>query len=76
MDPGSSGSHSNTSREPVDEITRIRQLLRPPPIPGLKDWGIPPETQQPCDPAIAVSHDSKLAFFVINAFIDEASSLS
>jgi len=59
VDPGSSGSHSNTSREPIDEITRIRQLLRPPPIPGLKDWGIPPETQQPCDPAIA----TKLAHF-------------
>ncbi|KAF8693169.1 hypothetical protein AX14_002288 [Amanita brunnescens Koide BX004] len=59
MDASASGSHSNTSKEPVDEISRIRQLLRPPPIPGLKDWGIPPETQEPCDPAIA----TKLAHF-------------
>ena len=57
MDHGASSSHSNTSKEPMDEISRIRQLLRPPPIPGLKDWGIPLETQEPCDPAIAVRYE-------------------
>ncbi|KAI8969767.1 HCNGP-like protein-domain-containing protein [Trametes punicea] len=33
----------------LDELTRIRQLLRPPPIPGAADWGIPPEPDTPCD---------------------------
>lgn len=34
---------------------RIRLLLRPPPIPGLDDWGIPPEVTpegSTCDPAL------------------------
>ncbi|KAI6040912.1 HCNGP-like protein-domain-containing protein [Pisolithus marmoratus] len=43
----------------VDEITSLRDLLRPPPIPGLADWGIPPEPTAPCDPAI----EAKLAQF-------------
>ncbi|TBU55339.1 HCNGP-like protein-domain-containing protein [Dichomitus squalens] len=38
--------------DPTDELTRIRQLLRPPPIPGVQDWGIPPEPTEPCDEAI------------------------
>ncbi len=38
----------------LDELTCIRQFLRPPPIPGLHDWGIPPEPTKPCDPAIRV----------------------
>lgn len=36
-------------------IARIRQLLRPPPIHGLSDWGIPPESTEPCDPAVEVN---------------------
>ncbi|KAH9886021.1 HCNGP-like protein-domain-containing protein [Cubamyces lactineus] len=35
-----------------DELARIRQLLRPPPIPGVEDWGIPPEPDTPCDETI------------------------
>ncbi|KAI0657038.1 HCNGP-like protein-domain-containing protein [Cubamyces menziesii] len=35
-----------------DELARIRQLLRPPPIPGVEDWGIPPEPDAPCDETI------------------------
>ncbi|KAI9066861.1 HCNGP-domain-containing protein [Trametes sanguinea] len=35
-----------------DELARIRQLLRPPPIPGVVDWGILPEPDAPCDEAI------------------------
>ncbi|KAF8634229.1 hypothetical protein AX15_000993 [Amanita polypyramis BW_CC] len=58
MDLGSPSSRNN-SREPTDEISRIRRLLRPPPIPDVEDWGIPPESQQPCDPAIA----TKLSHF-------------
>ena len=60
MDHGTSGSHSNTSKEPMDEISCIHHLLRPPPIPDLKDWGIPLEMQEPCDPAIAVRYEFKL----------------
>lgn len=39
---------------PSDELTRIRQLLRPPEIVGMADWGIPPASSEPCDPAIEV----------------------
>lgn len=42
-----------------DELDRIRTLLRPPPIPGLIDWGIPGPSTAPCDPAIKI----KLAHF-------------
>ncbi|KIY47843.1 HCNGP-domain-containing protein, partial [Fistulina hepatica ATCC 64428] len=42
-----------------DELLRIRALLRPPPIPGVEDWGIPPASTAPCDPAI----EAKLANF-------------
>ncbi|KAG6900065.1 hypothetical protein C0995_004387 [Termitomyces sp. Mi166 len=46
--------------EPVtDELTRIRALLVPPPIPGVNDWGIPPASLDPPDPAIS----TKLAQF-------------
>lgn len=44
---------------PVDELTRIRALLRPPPIPGVDDWGIPPEPSGQCDSDI----EAKLAQF-------------
>ncbi|KII87801.1 hypothetical protein PLICRDRAFT_42304 [Plicaturopsis crispa FD-325 SS-3] len=43
----------------TDELARIRALLLPPPIPGVEDWGIPPESTDPCDPAI----ETKLAQF-------------
>lgn len=43
----------------TDELTRIRTLLRPPPIPGVDDWGIPPEPAGTCDPDI----EAKLAQF-------------
>ncbi|KAF9269029.1 hypothetical protein L218DRAFT_916550 [Marasmius fiardii PR-910] len=45
-----------TSDFEPDEVQRIRTLLQPPPIPGVSDWGIPPEPGpndcEPCDPAI------------------------
>lgn len=44
---------------PSDELIRIRQLLRPPEIVGTADWGIPPASTEPCDPAI----ETKLAQF-------------
>lgn len=40
--------------EPPDEMSQIRALLLPPPIEGTEDWGIPPESTEPCDPALQV----------------------
>ena len=37
-----------------NELIKIRDLLRPPPIPGVPDWGIPAASTEPCDPAIEV----------------------
>lgn len=48
-----SGSNA-TSEEPQDEISLIRSLLFPPMIPGVEDWGIPPESAAPPDPALVV----------------------
>jgi len=45
--------------DPEDDMSRIRALLRPPPIPGVEDWGIPPEPTGECDPEIT----AKLAQF-------------
>ncbi|KAJ7726709.1 HCNGP-like protein-domain-containing protein [Mycena maculata] len=56
----SSSGSSSMEGGPGDELTRIRTLLQPPPIPGLDDWGIPPESTEPCDPAI----QTKLAQFL------------
>ena len=39
---------------PTDELTRIRALLRPPPIPGVEDRGIPREPTGRCDPDVEV----------------------
>lgn len=44
---------------PQDELARFRQLVRPPHIPGIVDWGIPPPSTEPCNPAI----EHKLAQF-------------
>ncbi|THH17476.1 hypothetical protein EW146_g3345 [Bondarzewia mesenterica] len=44
---------------PLDELVQIRRLLRPPEIPGVADWGIPPPSTEPYDPAI----ETKLAQF-------------
>jgi hypothetical protein len=35
-------------------MSKIRQLLFPPPIDGLTDWGIPAELTEPCDAALEV----------------------
>ncbi|KAF8268936.1 HCNGP-like protein-domain-containing protein [Lactarius quietus] len=43
----------------LSELAKIRELLRPPPIPGVPDWGITPATAEPCEPAI----EAKLAQF-------------
>ncbi len=40
--------------QPEDEIARIRAILKPPPIPGVEDWGISPPSTEPCNPSIHV----------------------
>ncbi|KAJ3481989.1 hypothetical protein NLI96_g7282 [Meripilus lineatus] len=40
--------------EPPDEVVHIRSLLKPPSIPELDNWGIPPESEGKCDPSIEV----------------------
>ncbi|KAH9050268.1 HCNGP-like protein-domain-containing protein [Lactarius hengduanensis] len=59
-------AEASTSSPPSDdksgdlsELSQIRDLLRPPPIPGVPDWGIPPASTEPCEPAI----EAKLAQF-------------
>lgn len=70
----SSSSHQPDQSDslPQDELSRIRALLRPPPIPGVDDWGIPPESTEPCDPAIQVRIafltrrlDCNLCFYIL-----------
>ncbi|KZT72853.1 HCNGP-domain-containing protein [Daedalea quercina L-15889] len=46
--------------EEDDELARIQRLLRPPEIPGVEDWGIPPPPSTPCDPAL----ETKLSQFM------------
>ena len=38
---------------------KIRHVFSPPPIADVDDWGIPPESQRPCDPdvEVGVKHD-------------------
>ncbi|EIW55379.1 HCNGP-domain-containing protein, partial [Trametes versicolor FP-101664 SS1] len=43
------------------ELTRLRQLLRPPPMPGVDAWGIPSEPDTPCDETIKAKITSFLA---------------
>ncbi|KXN91197.1 hypothetical protein AN958_02516 [Leucoagaricus sp. SymC.cos] len=42
-----------------DDLDRVQALLRPPPIPGCENWGIPPPSTESCNPAI----QAKLAQF-------------
>jgi hypothetical protein len=42
-----------------NELIKIRDLLRPPPVPDVPDWGIPAASTEPCDPTI----EAKLAQF-------------
>lgn len=54
MDTLPEEARPSPSVEPQDELSQIRKLLRPEPIPGVVDWGIPPECDTPCDPALLV----------------------
>ncbi|SJL11429.1 uncharacterized protein ARMOST_14832 [Armillaria ostoyae] len=52
-------SSSQTTHDPENDLSLVRSILRPSPLAGLDDWGIPPEPTGPCDPAI----ETKLAQF-------------
>ena len=54
MDTSPSSEHAVPSDKFQDELSRIRALLHPPAILGVEDWGIPPESSEPCDPALFV----------------------
>ena len=61
-----------------DELSRIRALLQPPPIEGVDDWGIPPESSEPCDPALFVCYhliSSSLQFQPLFRYVGEALSI-
>lgn len=53
MDSRGEGEQGYKEEEGV-ELTRIRKLLRPPPIAGISDWGIPQETEEECDANLEV----------------------
>ncbi|KAF8068662.1 HCNGP-like protein-domain-containing protein [Lyophyllum atratum] len=59
MDLDTPRPSAEPAEQPQDELARIRALIHPPPIPGVEDWGIPPASTEPPDPAIA----TKLAQF-------------
>jgi hypothetical protein len=59
------GTMHSTRADPDEEVAggdgdgsgdlgKIRSVLFPPPIPDVDDWGIPPESQNPCDPEVEV----------------------
>ena len=60
----SSVSEDQLSDLSSNELIKIRDLLRPPPIPGVPDWGIPAASTEPCDPAIEVLGYSPYYFHV------------
>ena len=47
-------STSQGEGDDEEQLQRLREILMPPPIEGLVDWGIPPATTKPCDPALEV----------------------
>ena len=51
---GMKASTSQDEGNDDEQLRRLRELLMPPPIDGLADWGIPPATTKPCDPALEV----------------------
>ncbi|KAI9465882.1 HCNGP-like protein-domain-containing protein [Lactarius psammicola] len=47
-----SSTPSDDKSSDLSELSKIRDLLRPPQIPDVPDWGIPPASAEPCEPAI------------------------
>lgn len=81
--PANDGIHSPGQdaemKDTQDELASIRSLLRPPPIPGLDDWGIPPPSAEPCDATIEAS-SIFMEFvpsltFVGNMYVGQAGSI-
>ena len=66
--PSEDGTVSSARVDPDEEVTgsgsggmgKIRSMLCPPPIPDVDDWGIPPESQMPCDPEVEVSNHRRV----------------
>jgi hypothetical protein len=57
-DDADSRNPNDNEGEEQDELAQLRKLLRPPPIPGVEDWGIPPEPDEGAvdlDPEVLVS---------------------
>jgi hypothetical protein len=47
------GSQQEQRRD-ADELAELRELLKPPPISGVIDWGIPSATEEQCDEELEV----------------------
>ncbi|CAE6416236.1 unnamed protein product [Rhizoctonia solani] len=52
---------SSTTQTSADDLTQIRALLQPPPIPGVEDFGIPPPSGDPVDAELAAKISKFLA---------------
>lgn len=50
-----STSNAVPDSEPSSREALMKQLLRPPLIDGVEDWGVPEAPSTPCDPALQVS---------------------
>lgn len=54
LDEGTRADGEVTGSDGSGGMGEIRRMLCPPPIADVDDWGIPPESQQPCDPEVEV----------------------
>lgn len=69
MDVSPEKTRPSPLAEPQDELSRIRTLLQPPPIPDVVDWGIPEECALACDPALQVCIESTLPCQNVQTFL-------
>lgn len=60
----SSSTHVPNSDE--DELSRVRTILRPPPMTGVPDWGIPPASSTSHDPDIEVCDFASIACNIVH----------
>jgi len=54
MDLDSIQAPAGPPSEFLDPLSRLRKMLKPPSIPGVEDWGIPPETTEKCEAGLQV----------------------
>ncbi|CAE6374059.1 unnamed protein product [Rhizoctonia solani] len=52
---------SSATATSADDLTQIRALLRPPPIPGVENFGIPPPSEDPVDAELSAKISKFLA---------------